>query len=342
MRQVSTEVLQDRKNKILNAVISHYIKTGLPVGSNVLIEEYDIPLSPATVRNLMSELEKEGYLTHPHTSAGRVPTDKGYRNYVNTLSNLQSLAIKEEKRIRQEYECKHSEIEKILSETSKILSELSRYAGFVTAPKTRIDEVKNIELVKIGENEILAIIIAESGIIKHKKIEINLESEQINELKNFLNEMLRGVSLAKVNETIVAHIRDFKKEKDNLLAAAEKISDIFYDIHEEIYMDGASKVIEIAAFDDFDSIRSIIQFNEQKEKFIEMLNKFDISGVNVGIGSENSISELRNLSLVTTVYKNAQRPVGVLGIIGPKRMQYDKMISLVEKVSQMLNDIFNK
>jgi heat-inducible transcriptional repressor len=135
------EVLKERKTKILSTVIHHYIKTGKPVGSNVLIDEYNVSLSLAGVRNVMAELEKEGFLTHPHTSAGRIPTDKGYRSYVDNLLKLQSFAIEEE-RIRKEYEQKHSEIESLLSETSRILSGLSQYVGFVMAPQTQYDEIK--------------------------------------------------------------------------------------------------------------------------------------------------------------------------------------------------------
>jgi heat-inducible transcriptional repressor len=343
MRQMSLEVLKGRKDKILNAVIHHFIKTGKPVGSNVLIDKYDISLSSATVRNLMAELEDEGFLTHPHTSAGRIPTDKGYRAYVNTLVKLQDFAIKEEKRISEEYEQRHNEIESVLSETSKVLSELSHFTGFVTAPKNRVDEVKNIEIVQISSDNILVIVLTKSGIIKHKKIPAVLTSKQLSDLKDFLNEKLRGISVSHVNETIVSHIKDFKRDKNKIAEIAGKISDVFYNIQDDIYMDGTSNVIEIDDFNDFEPIKSLIQFNENKEKFIETINKnFDTKGINVKIGSENTIAELKNLSLVTNVYRSGEKAVGILGIIGPKRMEYKKMMSLVNKVSEMLNKIFNK
>jgi heat-inducible transcriptional repressor len=341
MRHTSLEVLKERKTKILSAVIHHYIKTGKPVGSTVLIDEYNVLLSPAAVRNVMAELEEEGFLTHPHTSAGRVPTDKGYRCYVDNLLKLQSFAIEEEERIKKEYEQKHKEIESLLSETSRILSGLSQYAGFVMAPQTQYDEIKNIELVQISNSELLIVLLTQSGVIKHKKIEAYLSQKEIVKLKSFLNDKLRGVSVAQSNKRMVSEIKEFKQQEEDILKAAEKISDVFYNIEDDIYIDGTSNVVSIPDFNDFEPVKSLIKFNENKEKFIEVISKdFTEDGISVKIGSENTIAELKDLSIITTVYRNGDRAVGVLGIIGPKRMEYDKMMSLVSRVSEMLNKFF--
>jgi heat-inducible transcriptional repressor len=341
VRRIALKVLKERKTKVLSATIHHYIKTGKPVGSNVLIEEYNISLSPSAARNLMANLEEEGYLTHPHTSAGRIPTDKGYRYYVDNLAALQGFALEEEERIRKEYEQKHNEIEDLLSETSRILSGLSQYTGFVMAPKTQYDEIKNIELVQITKDEILVILLTQSGMIKHKKIEAALKPEQLRKLRSFLNEKLRGVSVAQANKRIFLEIRDFRRSELEIFKIAEIISDIFYNIQDDVYIDGASNVVEVPDFNDFESVKSLIKFNEDKEKLIEIINKdFDAKGVNVKIGSENTFKELKDLSMVTTAYKNGEQPVGVLGIIGPKRMEYQKMMLLVSRVAQMLTKFF--
>ncbi|MCA6071587.1 MAG: heat-inducible transcriptional repressor HrcA [Endomicrobium sp.] len=297
--------------------------------------------SPAAVRNLMAELEEEGYLTHPHTSAGRIPTDKGYRSYVDNLVKLQSFAVEEEERIKKEYEQKHNEIEELLSETSRILSGLSQYTGFVMAPKTQYDEIKNIELMQIAEEELLIVLLTESGMIKHKRIEAFLAQDQLSRLKNFLNEKLRGVSVAQANKRIVSEIRDFRQNENEILKTAEKISDVFYNMQDDIYIDGTSNVVAVPDFNDFEPLKSLIRFNEDKEKFIEIINKdFNDNGVNVKIGSENTLAEFKDLSMVTTVYKNGERVVGVLGIIGPKRMEYQKMMLLVSRVSEILSKFF--
>ncbi|MDR2395663.1 MAG: heat-inducible transcriptional repressor HrcA [Endomicrobium sp.] len=341
MRQIGLEILKERKSKILSAVIYHYIKTGKPVGSNALIEEYNISLSSAAVRNLMADLEKEGFLSHPHTSAGRIPTDKGYRAYVDTLVKLQNFAIEEEAKLKKEYERKHNETEAILSETSRILSCLSQYTGFVVAPKTQYDVIKNIELVQISNEELLVVLLTQSGIVKHKRVKIFLTQVQINKLRNFLNDKLRGISAAQANKRILLEIKNFRQNEAVILDAAEKIGDVFYNIQDDVYVDGTSNVVTVENFNDFEPVKSLIRFNEDKEKFIKIINKdFSSTGINVKIGSENTLAELKDLSVVTNVYKCDKCAVGVLGIIGPKRMEYEKMMSLVNKVSEMLNNFF--
>jgi heat-inducible transcriptional repressor len=337
------EVLKERKTKILNAVVCHYIRTGNPVGSNVLIREYNISLSPAAVRNLMAELEGDGYLTHPHTSAGRIPTDKGYRSYVDNLVKFQSYAIEKEERIKREYEKKHNEIEDVLSETSRILSGLSQYTGFVMTPKAQYDKIKNIELVQISEEDLLIILLTQSGMIKHKKVKAYLSCEQLSKLRNFLNEKLRGILVAQANRKIISEIKGFRQNESKILKTAKKISDVFYNIQDDIYMDGMSNVVAVPNFSDFEPLKLLMKFNEDKEKFIEVINKdFNSGGINVKIGSENTLDELKDLSMITTVYKNSERAVGVLGIIGPKRMEYEKMMSLVNHISEMLNRVFKE
>lgn len=343
MRQVALEVIKERKSKILSAVIHHYIKTGKPVGSNVLIEEYGIELSPATVRNLMSELETEEFLTHPHTSAGRIPTDKGYRAYVDSLVQLQQFAIEEEYRVKQEYEQKHKEIETLLSETSRILSGLSQYTGFVLAPKAQYNEIKNIELVQMAPEQLLVVLLTHTGMVKHKKVEATLSPAQLSRLRNFLNDKLRGAPLAEANSRIASEIREFRQSEEDMYRLAEEIGGLFFGIQDDIYIDGASNAITIPDFNDFEPVKSLIRLNEDKDKLIQVINDdFNSSGINVTIGSENRIAELKDLSMITTVYKDGEKAVGVLGIIGPKRMPYDKMMSLVNAVSKMLNEFFKK
>ena len=343
MRQVALEVMKERKSKILSAVIHHYIKTAKPVGSNVLIKEYGIKLSPATVRNLMAELENEGFLMQPHTSAGRVPTDKGYRAYVDSLVQLQQFAIEEEERVKKEYVQKHREIETLLSETSRILSGLSRYTGFVLAPKVQYNEIKNIELVQMAPEQLLVVLLTHTGMVKHKKVEATLTSSELTRLRNFLNDKLRAVSLAEANSRISDEIREFRQNEESMYRIAEQIGALFFGIQDDIYIDGTSNAITMPDFNDFEPIRSLIKLNEDKEKLIEVISSdFHTNGINVTIGSENIIEELKDLSMISTVYKDGEKAVGVLGIIGPKRMEYDRMMSLVKGVSKMLNEIFKK
>lgn len=342
MRQISESILQERKARVLYAVIHEYIKTGKPVGSTVLEQKYKFNLSPATLRNLMSELEKDGYLTHPHTSAGRIPTDAGYKAYVNSLVELQRLAVEEEERIKQEYEKKTKEIESLLSQTSKILSGLSNYTGFITAPKAKVNEIRNIELMQVSKSQVMVILLTKTGIVKHKMINLSVDSEELYELKKFLNNKLRGLTVEEASKRLIVEVEKYQDKQNDMLQLAEQICSVIDSIQEDIYVDGTSNVLSVPDFTDFESARSLMKLNEDKDRLIEIIGKdLDEATVNVKIGGQD-LTGLKNLSVVKTSYSYGDKIVGVLGIIGPKRMDYDKMMALVNSVSNIVNGFLLK
>ena len=342
MRQISESILQERKARVLYAVIHEYIKTGKPVGSSVLEQKYKFNLSPATLRNLMAELEKDGYLTHPHTSAGRIPTDAGYKAYVNSLVELQRLAVEEEERIKQEYEKKTKEIESLLSQTSKILSGLSNYTGFITAPKAKVNEIRNIELMQVSKSQVMVILLTKTGIVKHKMINLSVDSEELYELKKFLNTKLRGLTVEEASKRLIVEVEKYQDKQNDMLQLAEQICSVIDSISEDIYVDGTSNVLSVPDFTDFESARSLMKLNEDKDRLIEIIGKdLDEATVNVKIGGQD-LTELKNLSVVKTSYSYGDKIVGVLGIIGPKRMDYDKMMALVNSVSNIVNGFLLK
>ncbi|MCR4662584.1 MAG: heat-inducible transcriptional repressor HrcA [Endomicrobiaceae bacterium] len=342
MRQISESILQERKARVLYAVIHEYIKTGKPVGSSVLEQKYKFNLSPATLRNLMAELEKDGYLTHPHTSAGRIPTDAGYKAYVNSLVELQRLAVEEEERIKKEYEKKTKEIESLLAQTSKILSGLSNYTGFITAPKAKVNEIRNIELMQVSKSQVMVILLTKTGIVKHKMINLSVDSEELYELKKFLNNKLRGLTVEEASKRLIVEVEKYQDKQNDMLQLAEQICGVIDSIQEDIYVDGTSNVLSVPEFTDFESARSLMKLNEDKDRLIEIIGKdLDEATVNVKIGGQD-LSELKNLSVVKTSYSYGDKIVGVLGIIGPKRMDYDKMMALVNSVSNIVNGFLLK
>lgn len=342
MRQISESILQERKARVLYAVIHEYIKTGKPVGSSVLEQKYKFNLSPATLRNLMAELEKDGYLTHPHTSAGRIPTDAGYKAYVNSLVELQRLAVEEEERIKQEYEKKTKEIESLLSQTSKILSGLSNYTGFITAPKAKVNEIRNIELMQVSKSQVMVVLLTKTGIVKHKMINLSVDSEELYELKKFLNNKLRGLTVEEASKRLIVEVEKYQDKQNDMLQLAEQICNVIDSIQEDIYVDGTSNVLSVPDFTDFESAKSLMKLNEDKDRLIEIIGKdLDEATVNVKIGGQD-LSELKNLSVVKTSYSYGDKIVGVLGIIGPKRMDYDKMMALVNSVSNIVNGFLLK
>jgi len=343
MRQISKSLLQERKAKVLYAVIHEYIKTGKPVGSSVLEKEYNFNLSPATLRNLMAELEKDGFLTHPHTSAGRIPTDEGYKTYVNSLIELQRVAVEEEDKIRKEYEKKTKEIESLLAQTSKILSGLSNYTGFITAPKAKVNEIRNIELMPVSKSQVLVILLTKTGIVKHKMIDLTIDEDDLQELRKFLNNKLRDISLEEASKRILVEVEKYQNKKKDMFQLAEQISSVIDSIQEDIYVDGTSNVLAVPDFNDLESARNLVKLNEDRERLIEIIGEdFKDSGVKVQIGGQGKIADLKDLSVITTSYSYGDKVIGVLGIIGPKRMEYEKMMALVKSVSKVVNGLLLK
>src|SRR3989339_1141189 len=340
MRQVSPKVQEDRKRKILQAVIHHYIKTARPVGSSILTEEYDFGLSPAAIRSFMSELEEDGFLTHPHTSAGRVPTDKGYRYYVDSLMELQRMAIEEEDRIRKEYRGRMNELNEVLVKTSKVLSAMSQYTGFVMAPKLERNLIKHVELVYLNEKTLLALLVTHTGLVKHHIIESHIKKDRLPRLNDILNDKLQGMTLSEAKRKFIEKLEEALEEEREIISFAKDLGGHLFDIDDEIYMDGASNVLTLPEFQDYEPMRCLMRISEDRDILSRFLEKdMNNEKVRVLIGSETSCSELQSLSVVSAVYKEGKRPVGVLGIIGPKRMEYPKMMSLVESVTKVVNKL---
>lgn len=344
MRQVDPKVLEDRKKKILQAVIHHYIKTAKPVGSNSLLDEYGFELSPATIRNFMAELEEEGYLTHPHTSAGRVPTDMGYRCYVDSLIELQKMILDEEDRVSHEYTNRVKELEDLLGQTSKVLSGLSHYTGFVMTPKVDRNQIKRLELVRVSDEQILVVLITNTGLIKHRLIKAAIPSGKLASLTNMLNEKLKGLTISEAKHNIFDHIDRIEKEERELITLAKFLGPQIFEIEDEVFMEGTMNVLSLPEFKDFEPMRCLLKISEERELLMNALDD-DLSsedGVKVIIGSETDCKEFKHMSVVSSVYKNGEKPVGVLGIIGPKRMEYPRMMALVSAVSKIVNKILTK
>lgn len=339
--------LADRKQKILQAVIHHYIRTAKPVGSETIIEHYRFDLSPATVRNILGSLEKEGYLTHLHTSGGRVPTDKGYRLYVDKLMQMQRLTRNEERRIEKEYELQRLEIDRIMQETSKMLSMLSHYTGFVLSPSNVEDTLSRIELIKIGAAKVLAVIVTEAGLVRHRIIPLTEEiiEGELSELNSALNKSMVGVSVKNIDLEIIRRVHQERAKQQKYLQIMENIlSQAFRSMNEgEIYLEGTSHILEQPEFVNYEKMLNVIKIIDEKRMFFDLLgDTIESQGVRVLIGQENAYKDLQECSIVTSTYKAGDRTVGVLGIIGPRRMEYSRMVALVDYFSHLINRILNK
>ncbi|MFH1379532.1 MAG: heat-inducible transcriptional repressor HrcA [bacterium] len=349
MRALKTEDLEDRKKKVLQSVIHQYIKTARPVGSKALTAKGLLDLSSATIRNILSDLEDEGYITHPHTSAGRIPTDKGYRYYVESLAEIQRLAIDEEQRIKHECSVRIKEMQDIMGKTSRILSAISHHTGFVLSPKIENNRLKHVSLVTLDEYRILALLVTDSGLIKHHIVRVDQKilPARIAQLEKILNSQLSGLTLQEVNDQMVSKIKEEEREYKTLVSFAHSFADQFFEDYDDgLYVDGASNLISQDDFDDVSHVKSIYRLIDEKRVLSQMLRKqlpYKSKGnIKVTIGDDNMCPELRKFSLVSSVYNVKGNNVGMLGIIGPKRMEYDRMISLVSYVTKMLNKVFEE
>ncbi len=332
-------MLNERKKKILRAVVYNYITTAIPVGSRTVAKKYRLHLSPATIRNCMADLEESGYLTHPHTSAGRIPTDKGYRFYVNSLMERADLSLEEKIRIKKEYSHRINRIDQIMEETSQVLSLLSHYTGLVLAPNLEKSIFHHLELVSLENGRILSILITGSGLVKNKIIETEkiLPKERLGEILNLINDRLSNLPLKRIKE----FISDQLKIETSARKIWELMNQIFtWDGVEELYLGGRINILEHPEFKDLARSKSIFQALEEKRLLAEVLSKTASSeGVRVLIGKETRCRKIRDLSLVTSTYRINGRPVGVLGIIGPRRMEYSKVVSLVDFMAKMVSKV---
>ena len=337
----------ERKKKILQVVISHYVRTARPAASGLIVRDYDFPFSSATVRNVLAELEEEGYLTHPYTSAGRIPTDKGYRFYVDRLMEVQELTQEEEKRIEREYQAKRKGLEEVMRQTSKMLSLVSHHAGFVLTPTLDKSFLKHIELVPVGDKRILAVLVTRAGLIRQKTIQLNYELKrgQLYKISKLLSKKLSGLRLSQVKEEMDRIIeQESNKYIDLVRTAKGLIGQVLAPEETEIYLEGSANILASVEEDfyDYAGIKSIFRAIEEKKIIVDIVRRLIKSGgVKVLIGRENLYPEMKDFSVVSSTYKSGNRAVGALGIIGPKRMEYPKMVALVDFVAKVINDILN-
>jgi len=348
MRTLHPTTQENRKRRLLQAVIYHYVRTGKPVGSQVIVDKYNFGMSSATVRNLLLELEKEGFLVQPHTSAGRAPTDKGYRFYVDSLLEVQTLALEEEDRIKKEYSARAKELDELMISTSHMLSSLSNYTGMVLSPRLDKTLLRRMQLVHLGGPQILVVVVSESGLIRHRVVNVNrlISPERLTFISDRLNERLAGLPLSEVRTQILDHIESVEQEQADAMDLARDLAREAFDLQPQtadVYIEGRDKIISFPDIDDYQQLTGLMKIIEEKNLLADVLAKaMKKDGLSVKIGAENLRPELRGVSLVSSTYKMGDNTVGVLGIMGPRRMEYGRMMSLVEGVARIMNQMMNR
>ena len=337
------EGLDERKTKILKAIIKTYLETGEPVGSRTISKYTDLHLSSATIRNEMSDLEDLGYIVQPHTSAGRVPSDKGYRFYVDNLIEINDM---------QNFVIEHTEkMEQVLRNVAKLLANNTEYAAMITGPQYHNNKIKFIQLSKVEPGQLLCVIVLEGNIVKNKMLQMDerLTDEKILELNLLLNTSLNGMPIDQINLGMVSARKEqageYSKTVGDVLDVAIQIINEDSDL--QIYTSGATNIFKYPELRDSQKASEFISAFEEKQNLANMItDKFSEeqtgTGIQVYIGDESPIKTMKDCSVVTAEYQLGEGVTGIIGIIGPKRMDYEKVLDNLKNIKKQLDIIYHR
>ncbi len=339
--------LSERKVKILQAIIRNYLETGEPVGSRTISKYTDLNLSSATIRNEMSDLEEMGYILQPHTSAGRIPSDKGYRLYVDTMMDEKEREIEELKEIMVR---KEDKMDHLLKQVAKLLAVNTNYASMITAPTIHTNKLKFIQLSRVDVNQLLAVVVVEGNVIKNNIIHTaeELDDETLLKLNILLNTHLNGLALEEINLGMISSLKQQAGIHSDIVA--DVIDAIAESIHAEedleVYTSGANNIFKYPELADQQKASSIINTFEEKQLLTELVqeNLADETGtgIQVYIGEETPVQSMKDCSVVTATYELGEGMKGTIGIIGPKRMDYDKVIGTLKTITHQLDELYKK
>ncbi len=335
LKRISGQELDERKKKILQAIVNEYIDTIEPVSSNTIIEKYGLDCSSATVRNEMAELEKEGYLEKTHTSSGRVPSNKGYRFYVDKLLNEKDLDINEIKYINSRLENKVTEMEELTKIATNTISEVTHYTTISMEPDSSKQCIQEIKFVLLGNRMLMAVIVTEDGIIKETiiKFDKDIYQEQVDTLNTIFNNKLKGQPLSKINMPMEQYIMNEMNSKvDVIKPIIEQIAKAIND-ESKIYLKGANQALDNPEFSKNDLAKRFFGLLDRQDLMSDILNNEEDFNVYIG----NAKNGLEDLSIVTFRNKVNGKDLGTIGIIGPTRMDYSKVISVLKYINQELN-----
>ena len=337
----SVNVLDERKKKILKAIIDNYIDTAEPTGSKTLEKKYNLGLSSATIRNEMADLEELGYLSQPHTSSGRVPSLSGYRLYVDELMTQYSLTLEEIDVLKSVMTEKVDYLEKIVKTASALMSDMTNYTTFMVAPKIKTDAIKNIRLVYIEENMLLAVIVTKQGIIKDKKILLDdkITHDELENLENSINTHISGIDFSEITmEKIILLVNEAGASNGLVLKVFEFIKECTGESQDsEVYINGSSNIFNYPEYRDVEKAKRFLKLVDSKTEMLTTINQLNLNndGISISIGNENTAFE--DCSIITSKYKIGDNMEGFIGIIGPVRMDYKKAVSVMKHVTGMVN-----
>lgn len=338
--------LNERKLKILKAVIQNYLETGEPVGSRTISKYTDLNLSSATIRNEMADLEELGYIVQPHTSAGRIPSDKGYRLYVDMLMQDKEQEVTE---IKEQMLEKADKMDQLLKQAARVLANSTNYATMVSAPVSAKNRLKFIQLSQVDEEQLIAVIVLEGNIVKNQilKVDEELDSETLLKLNMLLNTTLNGMAIDQITLGLIAKLKEqagiHSGVISDVLDAVANVIQLEQDM--EIYTSGATNIFRYPELSDKQSAQEIISAFEEKQQLSELVTQTlssDSKGIQVYIGNETPVQNMKDCSVVTANYELGEGMQGTIGIIGPKRMDYERVMDTLKTLQTELDTIFHK
>ena len=340
--------LNERKQKILEAIIRNYMETGEPVGSRTVSKYTDLNLSSATIRNEMSDLEEMGYILQPHTSAGRIPSDKAYRLYVDTILQRKDEEVSEMKELMVE---KADKIDLLLQQVAKLLAQNTNYTSMVTKPKYQHKRIKFIQLNQMSERQLLVIVVLDNNHVSNKFINLMTDADEnvIAQMNFLMNTALTGLDFTEINMAIMQQITEKAGEYGELASSIlDCISEVMTEEDDsEIYTSGATNILKYPELSDKEKMTGLLSTFEEKQMLSAWANDEPPEddkehGIQVYIGEESPVESMKDCSVVTATYRIKEGVYGKIGIVGPKRMDYEKVVGTLENCMQQLDDIFKK
>ena len=340
--------LNERKQKILEPIIRNYMETGEPVGSRTVSKYTDLNLSSATIRNEMSDLEEMGYILQPHTSAGRIPSDKAYRLYVDTILQRKDEEVSEMKELMVE---KADKIDLLLQQVAKLLAQNTNYTSMVTKPKYQHKRIKFIQLNQMSERQLLVIVVLDNNHVSNKFINLMTDADEnvIAQMNFLMNTALTGLDFTEINMAIMQQIKEKAGEYGELASSIlDCISEVMTEEDDsEIYTSGATNILKYPELSDKEKMTGLLSTFEEKQMLSAWANDEPPEddkehGIQVYIGAESPVESMKDCSVVTATYRIKEGVYGKIGIVGPKRMDYEKVVGTLENCMQQLDDIFKK
>ncbi|MBR2743131.1 MAG: heat-inducible transcription repressor HrcA [Clostridia bacterium] len=347
-REVSPVELGDRKKKILQLIIESYIETAEPVGSRYIAKKNDLSLSPATIRNEMADLEEMGYLEQPHTSAGRVPSQAGYRFYVDQLMERYFMTMADMERVNQALKLQTEEIDKIIARVCQVMSDVTDFTTVAVTPKHDKSRIKKLDLVMIDAHSFLAVIVTDNAIVKNKLFRTSgtIDEKALKLFSGLLNQTLTNISIGSITLDMINSLKKAVPEYANeLIPVLNFVHEVVTQLdRSNLYMKGANNILKYPEFADLDKARSFIEFLEDGEAVSEIIKKVPDGAeqTSIIIGSENNNPHMAGSSLILRTYKIDDTAYGCLGLIGPIRMDYRKAVSDIEYFGRRLSLLFEE